>query len=77
MKKVRAYSCTRGGSIGQSGSAVCFLLDTAHASHTLRTFLRDRGEGAVLKPISDADARRLLSDAAPETDTRVRERSSA
>jgi hypothetical protein len=73
MKKVRAYSCTRGS---QSGSAVCFLLDTAHATHTLRTFMRDRGEGAVLQPMPDADARRLLSEAV-ESEDRVRETTGA
>jgi hypothetical protein len=64
MRKIRAYSCTREGRAQSSGKAVCFLLDTAHAGHTLRAFLRDRGEGAVLQPMADAEARRLLETAA-------------
>jgi hypothetical protein len=71
MKIIRAYSCNRDGvhkGSGKVGGPVCFLLDEAHARHTLRTFLRDQGDGAVLKPMSDAEASRLLgadSDTSP------------
>jgi len=62
MKMIRAYSCTREGtrSSGKTGGSVCFLLDEAHAGHTLRTFLRGQGDSAVLEPMSDAEASRLL-----------------
>jgi hypothetical protein len=63
MKMIRAYSCIREGarsSQGKAGSAVCFLLDETHATHTLRTFLRGQGDSAVLEPMSDAEASRLL-----------------
>ena len=63
MKMIRAYSCIREGAHSTArkpGGAVCFLLDEAHASHTLRTFLRGQGDSAVLEPMSDAEASRLL-----------------
>jgi hypothetical protein len=63
MKMIRAYSCIREGAKSdsrKSGNFVCFLLDEAHAGHTLRTFLRGQGESAVLEPMSDAEASRLL-----------------
>jgi hypothetical protein len=62
MKMIRAYSCIREGarSNAKAGSAVCFLLDEAHATHTLRTFLRGQGDSAVLEQMSDAEASRLL-----------------
>jgi hypothetical protein len=63
MKMIRAYSCIREGSHStarKAGGAVCFLLDEAHANHTLRTFLRGQGDSAVLERMSDAEASRLL-----------------
>jgi hypothetical protein len=63
MKMIRAYSCIREGARSnarKAGSSVCFLLDEAHASHTLRTFLRGQGDSAVLEQMSDAEASRLL-----------------
>ena len=63
MKTIRAYSCIRDGArstTGKPGSAVCFLLNETHAIHTLRTFLRGQGDRAVLEPMSDAEASRLL-----------------
>ena len=68
MKMIRAYSCIREGarSNAKAGSAVCFLLDEAHANHTLRTFLRGQGDSAVLERMSDAEASRLLG-AEPDT----------
>ena len=39
-------------------------------SHTLRTFLRGQGDSAVLEPMSDAEASRLLG-AEPEAAARV------
>jgi hypothetical protein len=63
MKMIRAYSCIREGTrnnSGKTGGSVCFLLDEAHAGHTLRTFLRGQGDSAVLEPMSDAEASRLL-----------------
>jgi hypothetical protein len=72
MKMIRAYSCIREGARSnarKAGGAVCFLLDEAHASHTLRTFLRGQGDSAVLERMSDAEASRLLGaefDASPD-----------
>ena len=63
MKTIRAYSCIREGArngSGKPGGAVCFLLDDTHAVHTLRAFLRGQGDSAVLEPMSDAEASRLL-----------------
>ena len=68
MKMIRAYSCIREGARSnarKAGGSVCFLLDEAHAKHTLRTFLRGQGDSAVLEPMSDAEASRLLG-AEPE-----------
>jgi hypothetical protein len=59
MKTIRAYSCVRDGQ-RVNRAAVCILLDEAHAVHTLRTFLRGQGEGAVLEPIPVAEALQLL-----------------
>ena len=69
MKMIRAYSCIREGAHSttrKAGGAVCFLLDEAHANRTLRTFLRGQGDSAVLEPMSDAEASRLLG-AEPNT----------
>jgi len=69
MKMIRAYSCIREGARNnahRAGGSVCFLLDEAHAKHTLRTFLLDQGDSAVLEPMSDAEASRLLG-AEPDT----------
>lgn len=76
MRKIRAYSCTREGSIDTADAAVCFLLDAAHAGHTLRTFMRDQGEGAVLRPMADAEAQRLLDEAVPDKAARLTEKTS-
>jgi hypothetical protein len=78
VKKVKAYSCTREGDRDASaGKAGCFLLNTAYAGHTLKTFMRDRGEGAVLTPMAEAEAQRLLGDASNSEDARVAEKTSA
>lgn len=68
MKTIRAYSCTREGARSVTGKtgAVCFLLNEEHAAHTLRTFLRGQGDSAVLKPMSAAEASRLLGADADE-----------
>jgi hypothetical protein len=58
MKPIRAYT-VRNTARKPSGS-VCFLLNETHAMHTLRTFLRDQVESAVLEPVSDREALRLL-----------------
>jgi hypothetical protein len=63
MKTIRAYSCIRDNARNTSGKpagAVCFLLNEAHATHTLRAFLRGQGDSAVLEPMSEAEASRLL-----------------
>ena len=69
MKTIRAYSCSREGS-GKPGGSVCFLLDEAPARHTLRTFRRGQGDSAVLEPMSDAEASRLLGADADTSPTR-------
>lgn len=69
MKTIRAYSCIREGARHagpRPAGAVCFLLDETHAAHTLRTFLRGQGEHAVLEPMSDLEASRLLGADAEE-----------
>lgn len=60
------YACSvRESRREKAGTAVCFVLDTAHANHTLRVFLRDQGPGAVAHPISDEEAWRLIKIAPP------------
>jgi hypothetical protein len=63
MKPIRAYSIRdgiRNPDGGKTAGSVCFLLNETHAGHTLRTFLRGQGENAVLEPMSQAEALRLL-----------------
>jgi hypothetical protein len=63
MKTIRAFICVRhdvGQNTGKPGGAICILLNEAYASLTLRTFLRGQGDTAVIQPLSDAEASRLL-----------------
>jgi len=60
------YACNvRESRREKAGTAVCFVLDSAHADHTLRVFLRDQGPGAVAHPISVEEAWRLIEIAPP------------
>jgi hypothetical protein len=68
MRKLRAFSCTRVTGGTKSATAVCFLLDEAHARHTLRVFAREHGRGAELRLITEAEAWRLLAAEDAESD---------
>jgi len=60
------YACNgRESRREKAGTAVCFVLDSAHANHTLRVFLRDQGPGAVAQPISVEEAWRLIKTGPP------------
>lgn len=63
MKKIGAYGCTRraGDQSGGLSTAVCLVLDPAHAQHTMRVFQRDQRPGGVLHAITESEADRLLS----------------
>jgi hypothetical protein len=69
MRTLRAYGCTHRAGDARKGSrsAVCIVLDAAHASHTIRVFVRDQHPGGVVHPLPHAEAARLLAgDAGPE-----------
>jgi hypothetical protein len=65
MKPIHACSCVRKSRRKKAGTAVCFVLDSAHANHTIRTFLRDQAPGAVVRPISVEEAWRLIEIGPP------------
>jgi hypothetical protein len=60
MEAIYACSSVRENHREKAGTAVCFVLDSAHANHTIRTFLRDQGPGAVVHAISEEEAWRLI-----------------
>ena len=60
MNAIYACNSTRERHRGKVGTAVCFVLDSAFANHTIRTFLRDQGPGAVAHSISAEEAWRLM-----------------
>ena len=60
MKAIRACRSVRADPRKKAGTAVCFVLDGAHASHTIRAFQRDLGPRAVVRPISVEEAWRLV-----------------
>jgi hypothetical protein len=60
MDAIYACSSARESRRQKAGTAVCFVLDSAHANHTIRTFLRDQAPGAVVHPISEEEAWRLI-----------------
>jgi hypothetical protein len=60
MKAIFACSADRESHRENAKTAVCFVLDAAHASHTIRVFMRDQGPGAVARPISVEEAWRLI-----------------
>jgi hypothetical protein len=64
MKSVRAYDCTHRATGSKRGTrtAICLVLDAAHASHTMRVFLRDQAPGAVVRALPRAKAAELLAD---------------
>jgi hypothetical protein len=64
VKSIRAYDCTRKatGSKRATRTAICLVLDAAHASHTMRVFLRDQAPGAVVRALPRAKAAELLAD---------------
>jgi len=60
MEAIYACSAARESRREKSGTAVCFVLDSTHANHTIRTFLRDQGPGAAVHAISAEEAWRLM-----------------
>ena len=60
MKAIYACSSVRESRREKATTAVCFVLDSAHANHTIRVFQRDQGPGAVVRPISVEEAWRLI-----------------
>jgi hypothetical protein len=66
MKSIQAYDCRRRseGSRRATRTAVCFVLDAAHAGHTMRVFARDQAPGAVVRALPRAKAAELLADPA-------------
>jgi hypothetical protein len=71
MKPIHACSCVRKSRRKKAGTAVCFVLDSAHANHTIRTFLRDQAPGAVVRPISVEEAWRLIEIGPPAGSAQV------
>jgi len=66
MKTIRAYGCTRRAEERSGGlsTAVCLVLDPAHAQHTMRVFQRDQRPGGVVHALADGEADRLLAQGA-------------
>ena len=66
MKTIRAYGCTRRTEERSGGlsTAVCLVLDPAHAQHTMRVFQRDQRPGGVVHALADGEADRLLTQGA-------------
>lgn len=72
MKTIRAYGCTRkaGNHKGRGlRTAVCIVLDAAHAQHTIRVFRRDQRPGGVIRVLSAPEADRLLAQPTDTVDT--------
>jgi hypothetical protein len=67
MKKIRAYNCVRTDRPNSAGSAICILLDEAHAAHTLRTFLRGQDNRVVLELMPVAEVLRLVGKASAQS----------
>ena len=63
MKTIRAFGCTRRAEDRSGGlsTAVCLVLDPAHAQHTMRVFKRDQRPGGVVHALADGEADRLLA----------------
>ena len=63
MKTIRAFGCTRRAEDRSAGlsTAVCLVLDPAHAQHTMRVFKRDQRPGGVVHDLPEGEANRLLS----------------
>jgi len=63
MKTIRAYGCTRRAEERSGGlsTAVCIVLDAAHAQHTMRVFQRDQRPGGVVHALADGETARLLA----------------
>jgi hypothetical protein len=62
MKTIQAYASkpSTAGRRKASSTAVCFVLDKAHADHTMRVFMRDQPAGRVVRPLAPGEAARLL-----------------
>ena len=66
MKTIRAYGCTRRAEERSGGlsTAVCLVLDPAHAQHTMGVFQRDQQPGGVVHVLTEGEADRLLAQGA-------------
>jgi hypothetical protein len=66
MKTIRAYGSTpsAAGRKKAASTAVCFVLDKAHAGHTMRVFMRDQPAGRVVRALAPGEAARLLGQQA-------------
>jgi hypothetical protein len=62
MKTIQAYGSTpsTAGRKKAPSTAVCFVLDKAHAGHTMRVFMRDQPAGRVVRALAPGEAARLL-----------------
>lgn len=63
MKTIQAYSSTSDAAAGKkkaSRDVVCFVLDTAHAGHTMRVFMRNQPAGRVARALAPGEAAKLL-----------------
>lgn len=63
MKTIQAYSSTSDAAAGKKKpgrNAVCFVLDKAHAGHTMRVFMRDQPAGRVAHALAPGEAAKLL-----------------
>jgi hypothetical protein len=66
MKTIRAYGSkpSTAGRRKVQSTAVCFVLDKAHADHTMRVFMRDQPAGRVVRALAPGEAARLLGQPA-------------
>jgi hypothetical protein len=66
MKTIQAYGSkpSTPGRRKASSTAVCFVLDKAHADHTMRVFMRDQPAGRVVRVLEPGEVARLLGQQA-------------
>jgi hypothetical protein len=72
MKTIQAFGCTPGtpGRKKAASTAVCFVLDKAHADHTMRVFMRDQPADRVVRALAPGEAARLLGQQAARSKAR-------
>jgi hypothetical protein len=66
MKGIKAYGSKPSAADRKKApsTAVCFVLDTAHAGHTMRVFMRAQPPGRVVRALDPGEAARLLGQQA-------------